>query len=408
MKVLWFTNTASLYKKEGGGYNGGGWISSLESEMKTFDDIELAISFMDTETLKIRKDNVIYYPIRKRISFSEKIQSKISYTKYIAAEVNDFLAVVADFNPDIIHIFGSEQTFGLISKYTEVPIVLHLQGIMNPYLNAFFPPSIGSKEYVKYNSFKGLRGLRAVYRIFRDGAKNEREIFQNCKNYIGRTKWDEDVSRIYSPGSKYYFCGEILRNAFYKASPWTFKHREKMVITTTISRITYKGFDLLLKTADLLKNQCNLDFEWNVFGIEEYRFFERILKIKASDVNVHLRGVVDANGLVKALNDTDVFVHPSYIDNSPNSVCEAQLLGVPVISTNVGGISSLIEDGKTGVLIPTNDPYSLACRIVELKSDVDKAKLLGENARCVALERHDVKTIANRNIQIYKTILNEL
>ncbi len=48
--------------------------------------------------------------------------------------------VVDDFMPDIIHVFGSEQQLGLVSSVTEIPVLLHIQGLLNPIYNALLPP----------------------------------------------------------------------------------------------------------------------------------------------------------------------------------------------------------------------------------------------------------------------------
>lgn len=50
------------------------------------------------------------------------------------------LNIIEDFQPDIIHVFGSEWCFGLVEKYTNIPVVIHMQGSLPPYANAAFPP----------------------------------------------------------------------------------------------------------------------------------------------------------------------------------------------------------------------------------------------------------------------------
>ena len=70
MKVLWFTNTPSLYmshsKKDVTGYNGGGWIESSEKEIRKIDGVELAVAFFyDGQPFKICQDDSLYYPIPK-------------------------------------------------------------------------------------------------------------------------------------------------------------------------------------------------------------------------------------------------------------------------------------------------------------------------------------------------------
>ena len=105
------------------------------------------------------------------------------------------------------------------------------------------------------------------------------------------------------------------------------------------------------------------------------------------------------------LLNAHMFIHTSYIDNSPNSVCEAQLLGVPIIATNVGGISSLIVDKKTGILVPANDPIAMAAKIMDLSSDPKLCITLGKAGSQAAAERHNPQSILEQTLKICKELV---
>lgn len=85
-------------------------------------------------------------------------------------------------------------------------------------------------------------------------------------------------------------------------------------------------------------------------------------------------GNVQADRLVDLLCSSTMLVHTAYIENSPNAICEAQYLGVPVISTMVGGIASLVRNGKDGKLVAANDPWQLANAIIELVNDPERMR----------------------------------
>ena len=57
---------------------------------------------------------------------------------------------------------------------------------------------------------------------------------------------------------------------------------------------------------------------------------------------------------------SDLYVSASHIENSPNSVAEAQLIGMPCIATGVGGTATYIEHNISGIIVPPGDPYALA------------------------------------------------
>lgn len=410
MRVLWFTNTPSLYQQNANTYNGGGWIEALEFNIRKNSNINLAVSFFHTNNIfKIAKENVTYYPINEKRNFFQKIQHHLNSKLRINKNIQSFLHVIEDFKPDIIHIFGSEQSFGLIAKYTSIPVVLHIQGILNSCMNAWYPPGYSVKDIYSLFRFNPL----LLYSYFRDykyfatRAKQEIQRFSCIQNYMGRTDWDKQIISILSPNSKYYYCGEILRSPFYKSPTWKPHKRDKIILVTTISSPLYKGFDLVLKTAKLLSSLYSLSFEWNIFGNINPKFAERKLKIKTSKVHVKIRGVISAECLVQELLNADMFIHPSYIDNSPNSICEAQLLGLPVISTNVGGISSLITQNENGILIPANDPYILCSKIIEIYRNQELAINLGKKAKICAVKRHCIESIVAQNIFIYQSILSK-
>lgn len=407
MKILWFTNTPSCYKGLKTAYNGGGWISSLEEECKKRENLDLGISFLlDDEPFKIEQDKVTYYPISNQKS--NKLFSIIKlFSQYKIEEdmpiIKRMIDIVNDFQPDIIHIFGSEKQFGLISLYTQIPIILHIQGILIPYLNAFLPPFIS--WYTMYSnqfSFKGKLKIWINKRRWERNVQREKIILKSVTNYIGRTSWDNRVIKVINSDAKYYYGGEILREEFYVTSIRNLP--SSLVIVSTISNPMYKGYDMILKTAFILKHELKLEFKWLVFGNLSPSFIENIVHIKHQDVNVGLMGIADAKDLKNALLNCSVFVHPSYIDNSPNSLCEAQILGCPVIATNVGGIPSLIEEGKTGFCIPANDPYQAAYLIQLLNANKKLNLNIGLQAKEVAMKRHNKQVIVNELIKIYSKL----
>ena len=118
-------------------------------------------------------------------------------------------------------------------------------------------------------------------------------------------------------------------------------------------------------------------------------------------------GVASAEQIKDALLHATAYVHTSYIENACNSVCEAQILGVPCIVTYTGGIPSLIDDSHTGFLVPTNDPFQMTYLMKYLAENPDINMEIGENAKQTAMKRHDRKMIVERVMDIYTDILSK-
>lgn len=178
-----------------------------------------------------------------------------------------------------------------------------------------------------------------------------------------------------------------------------------MRIVTISGASALKGNDLILRTAKILKD-FGFDFEWRVAGNKNsFSFFEHIIGLRHSDLNINLLGFINANEVAKELSEADVYVHTSIIDNSPNSLCEAQLIGCPVIATNVGGIPQLVDNGKTGLLFPYNEPHTLAFTLMNIFGNKIQLEKLSKNEISASIIRHDEQKIMHRLIDIYSEII---
>lgn len=406
MKILWFSVTPSLFNPKSNSHNGGGWIASLEQIVRTESSIDLGVAFVfPNSDFKYERGGVKYYPINIE---TPSILKRFFCKNNKGQLINHCLRVIDDFKPDLIQIFGSENDFGLLCLHTTVPIVIHMQGCLPPYHNALFPVGINKYDFLFTRGLswrKRFIGLRSEA-SFRRNAEQEIQTIKHCRYFMGRTEWDKNLVSLFNPNAEYFHCEEALRDSFLKTTKrWSFPKGNKVHIISVISNPWYKGVDLILKTANLLKRFTELDFEWNIYGTKDICFYENKYKIKASEVNVIAMGTASKDELVDALCSSTLYVHPSYIDNSPNSVCEAQLLGLPVLATNVGGLSSIIKDGETGILFPANDPYTLANLIKELFSDKEHCVLLSNKSKVFAKKRHDPNKIREDILSIYKNIV---
>lgn len=421
MKVLWFTNTTSLYTKGKANNFAGGWIESLEQLIKEEKEIDLAISFFHpSDDEKVVLKRTTYYPIyrpnaRKNI-FSSIIQNYkgnlIDEDKYLPK----LLQIINDFNPDIINVFGTESIFAKIQELTQVPVVIHLQGIMNPYFNAYFPPNHSRASYLISNIFvlKNILGMSPVFtsKAFKIQATKEKRFLKNASFLMGRTCWDKNISKLYNPNCTYFQINEVLRPQFYKSKKkeWS-KKSDQLKIISTISSTPYKGIDLVLKTAKVLKELTTIDFHWQIIGLSPndtmVKYFEYAEKIKHKDVGLSFLGRKSPEKLIGIIHDSDVFIHPSYIDNSPNSVCEAQMIGLPVIACNVGGLSSLIQHNVTGFLVPSNGVFEIVYYIKYLIEDRSQLMKIGAAARDIAIARHNREKILSNIVDTYNLIIRQ-
>lgn len=105
-----------------------------------------------------------------------------------------------------------------------------------------------------------------------------------------------------------------------------------------------------------------------------------VKKLQLADC-ITFYGRVDHSRIQDFYEDHDIFMNASKVDNLPGTILEAFACGLPVVTTNPGGIPYMVEDGKTGVLVENNDCQGLAEKTIELLKFPEKANTLARNAR---------------------------
>lgn len=124
--------------------------------------------------------------------------------------------------------------------------------------------------------------------------------------------------------------------------------------------------------------------------------------------HIHYTGPLDAAAMRQAYLDADVFILPSLSENSPNSLGEAMLLGLPCVASRAGGIPDMMADGQEGLLYgEALDADALAAAVTRVLSAPDGGAVLGQAARARALQTHDPAANAETLCGIYQTILQE-
>ena len=392
------------------------WVDALLDELGKSDSISiaLAVPINDKNFQKTRKNEMSLYGLPKP---EEKNIITKAYKRLTNNtgdnKINSYVSrVIEDFKPDIIQIFGSENPFGLILMQSCHPIVLHIQGSLMVVLGKWFA-GISKWEQIRYASLKDLLLMRGSYNeffTFRKRAEREDVILQNCKYFMGRTTFDKRIVSLLSPNSIYFHCEEFIRKEFFEKQ-WNSTLQNEITCVSILKGTSYKGIDLLVEVLLILKKYSTFSFKFKICGVSANEEIIKIIKKKYKKeinlLNIEFLGKLTADDLVNQLCNSNFYIHPSYIENSPNSVCEAMALGMPIISTNVGGINSLINDKFEGLLVQEGEPYSLAAAIIELINNYEYAKLLAKNARERAINRHDPPKIKKQLLDIYKTILSE-
>ena len=410
LRVLWFSTTPSLAGAAlGTPTAGGGWIRSLEHEVR--DHVDLSVAFYhDEDRPPFRQDSTTYHPMpRPRRSRSGRAVRRLTGALESEADVARLMDVVDAVGPDVIHVHGTEGPFGLLQRHTGIPVLLSIQALLTVYDLKYFSGldrrsagrSAGLNERLVRNSYADR------HRRIAKQAEREREMLRMTRRLTGRTDWDRRVTSVLAPDATYDVVHEILRPAFYDRV-WRPPGNTDLQLLTTTGPNLYKGLETLLRCARLL-DERGVRYRWNVAGLAPgdpfVTLFERALGTPLSP-HVHLLGVLDDAALAEQMLASDLYVGVSHIENSPNSLCEAQLVGMPCVSTYAGGTSSLVTDGHDGILVQDGDPYAMAGAVLELASDPGHAAELAARARVRASARHDRTAVTESVLRIYRELVS--
>ncbi len=401
MKVLWITQFCTLQDDPGN----QSFFARQERVVVEHcrDRIQLAVAFMADETYRepLIRDGISYYPIHARLEVGI---DEVAWDQARTA----LLQVIDDFQPDLIQCFGSEWPYGAIAESTSVPVVIHMMG----FLNAYLPAIAMVKRHPPVHPIKKA----IVDLLFREPSASdpaneqmafERRVMGANHFFLGRTKWDESIVRYYSPGAHYYSVPEAVKtDIYYTSERWRFHRQGKLRLFSLSSGDDRKGNEIILRTAKLLKEVLGLDFEWRVAGHPSFfPPYEAWTGIDHRDVNLELLGWIGNRQIVEELCAADLFIHPSILDNSPHAVCEAQLIGCPVIASQVGGVPQHVEDGVTGWLYPYNEPHALAFLIADLYQNEELLSQVSKNEIEISHRRHDPAGIAKALLLAYEDVI---
>lgn len=286
---------------------------------------------------------------------------------------------------DVIHIHGTEHQYEVAAIDIPVGKVVSIQGLLHRCL-----PVLPERMSIR----------RVGWML---GAWYEKRYIRRYRHFSCRTHWDSASIRALNPGAVLHHSWEMMRPAFWMAEPVDFSKNCTVLFMGGCNDL--KGIGEMLRVMDYVKQQ-RVGMRLKVVGAcrpeQLKRLAERLsLSVLDFGADVECTGPLDAAGVVAAMQGSFCLFHPSHIDNSPNSVCEAQVLGLPVIATEVGGVASLIQHGETGLLVRPFDIGDMQCMLLQLFGDKALQQRLSAVARAVAAQRHHSDTILAHTKEIY-------
>tara|TARA_R110002050_G_scaffold295516_1_gene454453 strand:+ start:5043 stop:6296 length:1254 start_codon:yes stop_codon:yes gene_type:complete len=414
MKVLWITNTLFPAACDELGLPKpivGGWMySAAESLIKVEEKIELGVAslYSGKELRSLRIEGITYFLVPRQ---GKNHQYSIELEAF-------WKNVQTQFAPDLVHIHGTEYPHGLayVNGCGNKNVVVSIQGLVSVY-ERYYYGGISENDLQKSVTLRDRIRKDSIFQQRRKMSERgffEKSLLRKVNHVIGRTSWDRTHTWAINPNASYHFCNETLRSEFYK-SDWLLNNCEKHSIFLSQAYYPIKGLHQMVKALPLILREWpdakvyvagdnfmmnNPKWKMNGFG----KYIHRLMQENEVEDKFVFTGTLSGEEMRQRYLDSNVFVCPSSIENSPNSIGEAQLLGVPCVASYVGGVSDLITDRETGLIYRFEEVEMLAESICQIFKNHELANKLSTQGKMLAVSRHSQSVNSEQLNSIYQTI----
>lgn len=351
------------------------WVRALVDSLSKSDDLEFKLFTQSrgvsslVNTLKNGVNFTVipqYEPARigaLHLHIPARLQFKYQIDKYA---------------PDLVHGFGTESVYGLVASEQKMPSVVFIQGILSkllPFTDRFSPIQ------------------RAILLHF------ERRTLRKATHLIAETAFGANWAQSINNDANVTIIPHAVNSLFLEATPAYSKHtclcigtihniKAVDIAIRALSLTSAKKLNLsIIGAGPLLKDMIQLSQD---LGIED---------------RVKFLGFLSVEQIVNEMEKAQMLCILSRMDTSPNVLTEAHAAGLPVIGTRVGGIPDMIDDGKDGFLVDTEDFNAVAQYMDILSSDLDLVKYLGANGRSKVKRLNNPERIGQAHIQAYHKLL---
>lgn len=386
--------------------------------------------------------------------FYEDVTNAERYDPALETRLADIIRSAA---PDVIHCFGTEYGHTLAALrccsggecppqgvrtgepgaaascgVSRARVLVGIQGVCHEAAEAYMadlPEQV--QNTVTFRDWLKRDNLRQQQEKFFLRGEREKEILRLAENVTGRTAFDRSTAERLNPGISFFPMNETLRSCFYEGS-WKQEACEPHRIFVSQGDYPLKGLHYLLLAAGKLQAQYP-DLQIAIAGNSLVNYATLKDKIKISAYGKYLRrliaeqklegkvlflGRLTAQEMKEQYLRAGLYVCCSSNENSPNSLGEAMLLGMPCVAADVGGIPSMFTGGRDGILYEgfradghgqhlDRVAANLAGGITQMWEHPERQKEYVRHGREHAGETHDPEKNLRRLTEIYERIAGQ-
>lgn len=284
--------------------------------------------------------------------------------------------------PDVVHF---QETYGFGGPYSDIPTVFTVHGFDS--LNL-----VTERKYLwqlraplwRFAERKGIRSHRYIVSIAPYVTESLREFYDgelvDIPNAISPEFFDVKPSPV---AGRVFFAG------------WINARKNIMGAIAACNKLIQQGKDVTLHAAGDFKD-------------EDYtRKTREIIAELGVEDRVRLLGRIDHASLRRELSEASVFILPSLQENAPMAIAEAMAAGVPVVTSNVCGMPTMIDEGENGFLVEPRDHGLIADRLWMLLGDPERQSRMGSIARRMAQDTYHPQAVVEATVNLYRRMIAE-
>jgi glycosyltransferase involved in cell wall biosynthesis len=409
MKVLWLSNKVLSDKDDG---STGTWLVAMAHSLVATGEVELCNVSMGKVKVPTRQDAG---PCRQWIVPGIKTgRAGLPPARIVAG----IISVVNDVAPDLVHVWGTENYWGLLTArgLIQTRALLEIQGLKEPYSRVFAGglteleqrACIGIKEIIKSRNIASKRSA------FERWSRFEREIIAGHSFVTAQSPWVEAWVKVSNASARIFHVELALREPFYSAKPWR-PQNASVIFCSAAYPVPYKGIHNAVRALAILSRQVpnarlRIAGALKSRGIRQDGYIAWVDRLAASlhvADKIDWLGALSATEIVAELQNCSVMLIPSHCETYCVALAEALYLGVPAVSAHTGGTVWLARDEESALFYSPGDEVMCAYQLERILTDQGLAERLSRNARDISLVRNNSQSIVNNQLKIYRQVIEQ-
>jgi len=331
--------------------------------------------------------------------------------------IGDIVEAAKEFQPDIMHVWGTEYFWGLLTarKHLPYPSLLEIQGLKGP-ISRVFAGGLSLREILACIGIREILRRSTILQLknrFAEWACIENEIIAGHSNITTQSQWVEAWVRFLNPSCNLFHTELVLRDAFYKSEPWK-PSGSFIIFTSSVSSGPFKGLHDAIRAIAILRDRIpsirlRIAGGHQRKGIRQQgyiRWLNGIIRRYDLSKNVDWLGPLSAKEIVQELAGCAAALVPSHCETYCVAFAEAMQLGVPVVTSFTGGTAWLAKDEESALFYPAGDEVMCAHQLWRILTNPKLAERLSKKGRETADGRNDPEKIVLNQLKIYRSVLN--